>query len=104
MQDYSRVSSIAQHDSRSLAVHWTDGRESIYDVVKLRRLCPCALCIDEMSGRRKLQESDIPESVRPTSIRSVGRYALSIGFSDGHTTGIYTFSFLRKLDAPGNVQ
>jgi DUF971 family protein len=28
----------------------------------------------------------------------VGNYAMRIDFSDGHSTGIYTFEFLRELD------
>jgi DUF971 family protein len=35
--------------------------------------------------------------VRPVAIRPVGRYAIQIDWSDGHTTGIYPFDRLRSL-------
>lgn len=57
----------------------------------LRRECRCALCVDEMTGRVKLNPSDIPESVKPRSIRPVGNYAVEINWSDGHQS-LYPYS------------
>lgn len=97
MQEDIRVQKIWQKSDRSLAVTWTDGKESEFDVVQLRRLCPCAVCIDEFTHVRKLRPEDVSEGVRPIRIESVGRYALNIKFNDGHGTGIYTFQMLRDL-------
>ena len=36
------------------------------------------------------------EGVYPTAIHYVGRYALQFVWSDGHSTGIYPFEYLRK--------
>jgi DUF971 family protein len=41
-----------------------------------------------------------PEELVPlavTGMTPVGQYAYSIGFSDGHDTGIYTLEYLREL-------
>lgn len=92
-----KVRKIWQQDSRTLAITWTDGRDSLYDVVELRRQCPCAECVDEISLERKIKPEQIPQSVRPVKIQSVGRYAMKIRFTDGHQTGIYTFDFLRRF-------
>ena len=92
-----RVKDIQQTNERTFSITWTDGKQSIYDVVDLRRKCPCAVCVDEWTHEQKLKPADIPDTVRPTRIDSVGRYALTIRFNDGHGTGIYTFNFLRKL-------
>jgi DUF971 family protein len=92
-----RVRDIKQTDSRTLSITWTDGKQSLYDVVELRRQCPCAHCVDEWTRKRLLKPEDVPQSVRPTVIESVGQYAISIHFSDGHKTGIYTFQRLRQL-------
>ncbi len=92
-----RVKDIAQIDSRTLGITWTDGRKNLFDVVLLRRSCPCATCIDEWTREKRLKPADIPETVRPVRIDSVGSYALKIEFSDGHSTGIYTFPMLRNL-------
>lgn len=89
-----RVKSIGQVDDRTLGITWTDGKQSTYDVVQLRRRCPCATCIDEWTHEPIIRPEQIAESVRPLKVESVGQYALNIHFSDGHKTGIYTFSFL----------
>jgi len=92
-----RVRDIQQLDLRTLGITWTDGRESRYDVVELRRKCPCASCIDEWTGARRLTDDMVADTVRPLRVDSVGRYALTIKFNDGHGTGIYTFNMLRNL-------
>jgi DUF971 family protein len=41
-----------------------------------------------------------PADVAPlaiTEMRPVGQYAYAIGFSDGHSSGIYTLDYLREL-------
>jgi DUF971 family protein len=93
-----RVKSIRQLDRRNLGIEWTDGRASTYDVVDLRRKCPCATCIDEWTHEQILKPESILETTRPVKIESVGQYALTIQFNDGHRTGIYTFAMLRKLN------
>lgn len=86
---------VQQESERNLKVLWNDGLEQILDTVHLRRECPCASCIDEFTGVRKLDPNSISESVRPTHVRSVGQYAMNITFSDGHKTGFYSFKKLR---------
>lgn len=90
------VREIWQKDAKTLGILWSDSKEAYYDVVELRRRCPCALCIDELSGAKKLKDSDVCDTVRPVQIESVGSYALTIHFSDGHHTGIYTFALLHQ--------
>lgn len=91
------ISAIDKHDDRTLKIKWNDGKEHLYDVVELRKNCPCALCIDEMTGKKTLDDLQIADSVRPLKIDSVGRYAINIKFSDQHSTGIYTYQLLRSL-------
>ena len=70
---------------------------SVYPARFLRLQCPCAHCVDEMTGRRVLQESSIPQDVHPVAVVPVGRYAIQLRWSDGHSTGIYTWEKLFKL-------
>jgi DUF971 family protein len=92
------VKEIWQHDERTLAILWTDQKEDHFDVVALRQHCPCAVCVDEHTGKRNMELTRrIPDSVRPLRVHSVGQYALTMEFSDGHKTGIYTFAYLRGL-------
>lgn len=92
-----RVKEISQLDDRILSITWTDNRRDLFDVVELRRKCPCATCIDEWTHEQILKPEQISEDVRPLKVESVGQYALTLQFSDGHKTGIYTFNFLRGL-------
>ncbi len=92
-----KVKEIWQANKRTLGIKWSDDKKSLYDVVSLRRKCPCAECIDEMTGERRLKDQDVSDHVRPLKIDSVGNYALKISFNDGHKTGIYTFDKLREI-------
>jgi DUF971 family protein len=83
-----------QHDVR---IRWQDGHESVYPARGLRLSCPCAACVDEVTGAARVSGERIPEDVHPVRVELVGRYAVSIAFSDGHHTGIYPFERLRAL-------
>jgi DUF971 family protein len=50
-----------------------------------------------MTGIRTLRPDAIDEGVYPTAIHYVGRYALQFVWSDGHSTGIYSFEYLRDV-------
>ena len=89
--------SIGQQGPRNLAITWADGHQSVYDVRALRLACACAECIDEWTGEERLDDASVPQDVAPVKIQSVGRYAIQIDWSDGHTTGIYPFRRLREL-------
>ncbi len=91
------VQEIWQIDERTFGIVWTDRVQQKFDVVELRKQCPCAVCVDEMTGKRKLDVGAVSDSVRPKKVESVGRYALKIDFNDNHTTGIYSFDSLRRM-------
>jgi len=84
-------------DESRLRISWKDGKVHEYFPRDLRLLCPCAGCVDEMSGERTLRPEMVDPGVYPTAIHYVGRYALQFMWSDGHSTGIYTFEYLREL-------
>jgi ATP-binding protein involved in chromosome partitioning len=84
-------------DEQRLVIDWGDGHHSEYWPRDLRLACPCAGCVDEMTGQPILDPRTVPFDVYPAAIRWVGRYALGFEWSDGHDTGIYTFERLRDL-------
>jgi ATP-binding protein involved in chromosome partitioning len=96
----STPTSIRQQGPRELAIDWSDGRVSLFDVRELRLACACASCVDEWTGENRLDREAVPEDVRPRSVRAVGRYAIQIDWSAGHNTGIYPFRRLRELGRP----
>ncbi len=88
---------LRARDARTLQLGWGDGRTDDIDVRDLRLACPCARCVEEMSGDALLDPATVPADVHPRKITSVGTYAMIIDWSDGHGTGIYTFTYLRRL-------
>jgi ATP-binding protein involved in chromosome partitioning len=80
-----------------IEIQWQDGTVLEYDFRGLRLACPCAQCIDEMTGAKILQPNMVPVDVRASIIESVGAYAFRFNFSDGHATGLYTFELLRSI-------
>lgn len=85
-------------DKKYLYIKWSDSSESFIDLKKMRRLCPCATCKSE---REEQSESYIPiinkEQIKIKKIEAVGSYAVGVTWKDGHSTGIYEYSFLKKL-------
>jgi len=88
---------LARRDPMTLSVLWEDGRRDHLDVRDLRLACRCAGCVEEMSGRPLIDPATIAPDVAPRSITSIGNYAITITWSDGHSTGIYAFDQLRAL-------
>jgi ATP-binding protein involved in chromosome partitioning len=86
-----------QRDARTLSVLWEDGHRDDFDVRDLRLACHCALCIEEMSGRKLLDPKTVRPDVSPQVISSIGNYAIGIDWNDGHNSGIYSFNLLRSL-------
>ena len=88
---------IMQEGDHALRVTWGDGRVCRYGAAQLRRLCPCAACVNEFTGERTLKAETIPDSLAVANVEIVGRYALNFRWSDGHETGIYSFRYLREV-------
>lgn len=88
---------IGRANLQDVSIQWDDGHESIYPAHFLRLACPCAVCVEETTGKKILNPQLVPETVGPMALQLVGRYALQIQWSDTHSSGIYTFEFLRDL-------
>ena len=93
----SEPTQIIEEGDSAVTVVWDDGLESTFNARDLRIACPCASCIDEWTGAKRLDESRVPEAITFSGISIVGRYALNFRFSDGHDTGIFSFALLRKI-------
>ena len=55
----------------------------------------------EFSGKKLLDPTIVSNSIVVSKMKLVGNYGLSIGFSDGHATGIYRFDDLYENRSPG---
>jgi DUF971 family protein len=94
--------------SRELVIQWSDDVTQRLKYRALRDRCPCAHCIDKRTkgdtnesitsdgmlnvlSAAELQPLDI------ASMKPIGNYAYGIQFTDGHSSGIFSFGFLRSL-------
>jgi DUF971 family protein len=82
---------------RCLEITWEQGHLGRYPYRFLREECRCAECVDEFTGERTLDVDSIADDIRIDDMQLVGNYALRIDWSDGHSTGLYTWQLLRAL-------
>jgi DUF971 family protein len=121
LDERRKPSSVKVHVSSGAGVDitWSDGHASHYGFAYLRENCPCAMCNDERGKKEEKRKNDErlrkenPHGAPPLSsspalpmfkpklsakaAHAVGNYALQIDFNDGHTTGIYSFDYLRTI-------
>jgi DUF971 family protein len=93
---------IRRSDPSLVEIEWTDGRKTVYTPAQLRGLCPCAGCVSETTGVRMNDPANVPADLRQFDLAMVGNYAITMRFSDGHHTGIYTYEYLRENDPHGH--
>src|SRR5688572_20180384 len=81
--------------SRMLDVAFADGHRYALPCEYLRVFSPSA----EVQGHGAAETVLVPgkQNVSITGIEPVGHYAVRLTFSDGHNTGLYTWSVLRDL-------
>lgn len=92
-----------------LTIAWSDGRTCTYSLDLLRTMCPCALCkaVREKpkEPKKKTSLSILPGNfsgaLSVTHAELVGNYALRLDWSDRHSSGIYSFEYLRSICPPG---
>ncbi len=86
-------------DREQVTLRWPDGDEHSVANRTLRAACQCAVCVDEFTGEQTLSEADIPADIHPQNVDSVGNYAVSIEWSDGHTTGFFPYDRIKELSS-----
>jgi DUF971 family protein len=82
--------------TRAVTIEFGDGERGVFEVAALRAACPCAAC----RGLRERGEDAWPRPGQAATIavadaQLTGAWGLSIDWSDGHSTGIYSWSVLR---------
>jgi MinD-like ATPase involved in chromosome partitioning or flagellar assembly len=63
---------------------------------KLRTDCRCAVCVEEFTGKPLLKKELVPQSIKPLTMLPIGRYAISVDWSDGHKS-LYPFKQIKNL-------
>ncbi|MGO8717679.1 MAG: DUF971 domain-containing protein [Acidobacteriaceae bacterium] len=98
---------VNQTKGTGVEIVWKDGHTSQWTFPWLRAACPCATCVEEREadGREPGQAKPEPKTalplfkpaLRPKHVQAVGRYAISFDWNDGHTSGIYSWHYLRSV-------
>src|SRR6476620_10157484 len=98
---------IAISKSKGIRIDRHDGHHSNLPLALLRDNCPCATCTG--AHGTEPQKSNYSKPVDPSpfkmfeptlkmlDVEAVGSYAVKINWSDGHSTGLYTWEVLRKI-------
>ncbi len=101
---------VVDVDNRLMQINWADGHNSIYDFNQLRRMCPCAECQPWKEGLGPIGEiaesarNAVGELRRVEDVTPVGGYAINFHWADGHSTGIYSFEYLRLKCPCGDAE
>ena len=72
----------------------------------LRLQCPCANCVEEMTGRNILNVDSVPDDIFIVDHLVIGNYAYQFLWSNADrcsTTGIYTYEMLKILAENDNA-
>lgn len=80
----------------AIYITWPDGSQSAVGHKTLRASCQCALCVNEYTNEPILDPATIPADIHPKEIQPLGNYSVTITWSDGHSSGIFTWEHLRK--------
>jgi DUF971 family protein len=86
-----------------LAIKWNDGTESFLALETMRRRCPCASChgeTDILGNIYKGPARELSENAfNLTRLTYVGGYAVNPVWGDGHSSGIFSFEYLKRIAA-----
>lgn len=95
---------IAISKSTGIKIDWRDGHHSDYPLPWLRDHCPCATCSGAHGTVPEPSNYSNPDpfpmfkpKLKMNSVEPIGQYAIRIYWSDGHSTGIYSFDHLREI-------
>jgi len=88
---------ITVERERAVTITFEDGAVASYPVHALRAACPCASCRGwRERGEVAWPRPGLPGEVAVDHAQLAGAWGLSIDWSDGHSTGIYAWSALRR--------
>ena len=92
------ICKIKQKNRHWFTIEWSDGKISDYRLSDVQRMCTCANCRDERTGKSLIDPSSIDDDLEALRIVNVGKYALKIFYTKGCSKGIYPFQLLRALE------
>lgn len=86
---------------KHLVIHFDDGAKFTIPFELLRLESPSAEVQGHGPGQKKWLKDKA--KILVTEAERVGRYAIRLGFDDGHGSGIYSWDYLRELGENGKA-
>lgn len=86
-----------QFDAHNITLTWPSGEQTMVSNRDLRLNCHCAVCVDEISGKKLIDPAKVQPDIAAKEITPLGNYAIGIAWSDGHSSGIYPYKMIREL-------
>lgn len=84
-------------DGEAITLVWPDGETVRVSNAVLRKACSCALCIDEMTQVPILDPAGVPDDIHAVRVGTIGNYAITVDWSDGHNTGFFPYKTIKEL-------
>jgi DUF971 family protein len=84
-------------DAQNILLKFQDGRQIVLDHRQVRLACQCAVCVNEMTGKKMLNPAQVKVDIAPKEITPLGNYAIGINWNDGHSSGIFPYTLLEQL-------
>jgi DUF971 family protein len=94
-----QLNSIAIFNEEA-AFSFDDGEETFMLLEYMRKMCPCAVCQGEpdVMGRTLVKHKNYSaDSYRLVKFSNVGGYAIQFYWGDGHSSGIYSYSYIKSI-------
>jgi Mrp family chromosome partitioning ATPase/DUF971 family protein len=84
-------------DAKAITLSWPDGETVSVPNATLRKACACAVCVDEMTNAPLLDPKSVPDDIHALKVGTIGNYAITVDWSDGHNTGFFPYKTIREL-------
>ena len=94
-----KIPTLIQLEDNGLLLEF-ENNKYLFPYKYLRLQCPCANCVEDMTGRKVLNVNSIPEDIFIVDYLVIGNYAYQFLWSNADpcsTTGIYTYELLELL-------
>lgn len=83
----------APHGASTFTIDWSDGTSHHIPHRVLRGFCPCAGCQGHSGPTQFISDGNL----ELMNVERVGNYAVSLTWGDGHSGGIYSFTYMHRL-------